>query len=116
LLPGLWPLLLAAPLSGFAGVGATAVTLTLARQRAGALAGVLWVRATAGYAAAQAGGAFALAALFAASGGAHALVFAAGLAASLLALLVAMADRDEAPRAEKDEAPRAEKRDGAGPG
>jgi len=98
LLPGLWPLLLAAPLSGFAAIGATAVTLTLARQRAGSLAGVLWVRATAGYAAAQAGGAFALAALFAASGGAHAQVFAAGLAASILALLVALADREEGSR------------------
>ncbi|NGM22951.1 YbfB/YjiJ family MFS transporter [Roseomonas stagni] len=85
-----WPaLLLAAPLGGFAGVGATAVTLVAAREVAGVQASVVWVRATAGYAIAQAGTAFALAAVFAATGDSHAAVFAAGLALSAAALVVA---------------------------
>ena len=50
-----WPaLLLAGPLGGFAGVGATAVTLAAAREIAGVQAAVVWVRATAIYAVAQA--------------------------------------------------------------
>ncbi len=89
-----WPaLLLAAPLGGFAGVGATAVTLAAAREIAGARAGVVWVRATACYAVAQAGTAFALAALFATSEESHAAVFGAGLALSAAALAVAWMGR-----------------------
>ncbi|HEV7268428.1 MAG TPA: YbfB/YjiJ family MFS transporter [Falsiroseomonas sp.] len=89
-----WPaLLLAGPLGGFAGVGATAVTLVAAREVAGAQAGVVWVRATAGYALAQAGFGFALAALFGATGDSHAAVFGVGLALSVAALAVAWADR-----------------------
>ncbi|WP_137179758.1 YbfB/YjiJ family MFS transporter [Roseomonas sp. AR75] len=86
-----WPVLaLAGPLSGFAGVGATAVTLLAAREVAGAQAGVLWVRATAAYAVAQVGFAFGLAALFAATGDSHAAVFGVGLALSIAAFAVAL--------------------------
>lgn len=89
-----WPaLLLAGPLGGFAGIGATAVTLAAARDLAGVQAGVVWIRATASYAVAQAGIAFALAALFAATGDSHAAVFGAGLAFSAAALAVAWSGR-----------------------
>lgn len=89
-----WPvLLLAAPLGGFAGIGATAVTLVAVREVAGAQAGLVWVRATAGYAVAQAGLGFALAALFGATGDSHAAVFAVGLGLSIGALVVALLDR-----------------------
>ncbi|MGG5810161.1 YbfB/YjiJ family MFS transporter [Falsiroseomonas sp. CW058] len=89
-----WPaLFLAAPLGGFAGIGATAVTLAAAREVAGAQAGVVWVRATAGYAVAQAGIGFALAGLFAATGESHAAVFGAGLALSAAAFGAAWAGR-----------------------
>lgn len=89
-----WPaLVLAGPLGGFAGVGATAVTLAAAREIAGTQAGVIWVRATALYGVAQAGLGFALAALFAATGDNHAAVFAVGLAMSLGALAVAWTGR-----------------------
>jgi predicted MFS family arabinose efflux permease len=89
-----WPaLVLAGPLSGFAGVGATAVTLVAAREVAGAQAGIIWVRATAAYAVAQVGFAFALAALFGATGDSHAAVFGVGLVLSLAALAVAWAGR-----------------------
>ncbi len=89
-----WPaLLLAGPLGGFAGVGVTAVTLAAARELAGAQAGVVWVRATALYAAAQAGMGFGLAALFAATGDSHAAVFGVGLALSAAGFGVALAHR-----------------------
>jgi len=89
-----WPaLLLAGALGGFAGIGATAVTLAAAREIAGQEAGVVWVRATAGYAVTQAGFGFALAALFAATDDSHAAVFGVGLALSLGALAVAWLDR-----------------------
>lgn len=89
-----WPaLVLAGPLSGFAGVGATAVTLVAAREVAGPQAGVIWVRATAAYAVAQVGFAFALAGLFDATDDSHAAVFGVGLALSLAALLVAWLGR-----------------------
>ncbi|MGG5820132.1 YbfB/YjiJ family MFS transporter [Falsiroseomonas sp. HW251] len=85
-----WPALaLAGPLGGFAGIGATAVTLAAAREIAGAQASVVWVRATALYGVAQVGLGFALAALFAATGDSHAAVFGVGLALSLGALAVA---------------------------
>jgi predicted MFS family arabinose efflux permease len=89
-----WPaLLVAGPLGGFAGVGATAVTLAAAREIAGAQASVVWVRATAIYAVAQAGFGFALAALFGATGDSHAAVFGVGLALSAGALWVAWQGR-----------------------
>jgi predicted MFS family arabinose efflux permease len=89
-----WPArVLAGPVSGFAGVGATAVTLVAAREVAGAQAGVIWVRATAAYAVAQVGFSFALAALFGATGDSHAAVFGVGLALSVAALAVAWAGR-----------------------
>lgn len=89
-----WPaVVLAGPLGGFAGVGATAVTLVAAREIAGAQAGVIWVRATAAYAVTQVVFAFALAALFGATGDSHAAVFGVGLAASLGALAVAWVGR-----------------------
>lgn len=90
LVPGGVPLLTTgAALAGFAGIGVTAVALAVARERAGAEAGRVWVRATASYAVAQAVVAFALAALFAATGEAHAAVFAAGLVLSAGAWAVA---------------------------
>jgi MFS family permease len=93
LLPA-WPAVAAAGfLGGFAGVGATAVTLAAARERAGPQSGVVWVRATASYAVAQAVASAALAALFAATADSHAAVFGVGLALSVLALLTAWADR-----------------------
>jgi hypothetical protein len=89
-----WPaLLLAGPLSGFAGVGATAVTLVATRELAGAQAGVIWVRLTAAYGVAQVGFAFALAALFGATGESHAAVFGVCLALSVAAFVVAWLDR-----------------------
>ncbi len=85
-----WPaLVLAAALGGFAGVGVSAVTLAWAREAAGAAAGGLWVKATIAYALAQAGAAFALAAVFGATGESHAVVFALGLLLSGLAILAA---------------------------
>jgi len=87
-----WPaLLLAAPLGGFAGIGATAVTLAAAREVAGVQAGVVWIRATACYAVAQAAVAFALAALFAATGDSHAAVFGVGLLLSAASLIASLA-------------------------
>lgn len=82
-----WPaLVLAAALGGFAGIGISAVTLAWAREAAGAAAGGLWVRVTIAYALAQAGAAFALAAVFGATGESHAVVFALGLMLSFGAL------------------------------
>jgi predicted MFS family arabinose efflux permease len=89
-----WPVLaLTGPLSGFAGVGATAVTLVAAREVAGAQASVIWVRATAAYAVTQVAFAFGLAALFGATGDSHAAVFGVSLALSLAALVVAWIGR-----------------------
>lgn len=85
-----WPaLVLAAALGGFAGVGVSAVTLAWAREAAGPAAGGLWVKATIAYALAQAGAAFALAAVFGWTGESHAVVFALGLLLSGLAILAA---------------------------
>ena len=85
-----WPALLwpGAALAGFAGVGATAVTLAMLRQAHGAASAALWARGTAGYAAAQAAMAFAMAALFAAAGGRHGTVFGLGFALSVAGLWV----------------------------
>jgi predicted MFS family arabinose efflux permease len=82
LVPGSMAVLLAAPLCGFAGVGISAVALTASREQAGPAAGLLWARATAVYAAAQAISGFALAALFRATAESHAAVFGAALLVS----------------------------------
>lgn len=87
---GSWALLLAAPLSGFSGVGLTAVTLAGAREIAGSASAVLWARATVLYALTQACTGFLLAALFRWSGDQHAAVFGAGLLLSVLGLAVAV--------------------------
>lgn len=99
LLPGVPGLVAAGLLSGMATVGVTAVALAAARERAGAEAGVLWVRVTAGFAVAQAVTGFAMAALFGATGESHAAIFAAGLVFSMLALAVAASDRATHPDA-----------------
>jgi len=88
----LWVLVPLGLVSGLAALGITTVALSAARERAGALAGVIWVRVTAGFAVAQALSGFALAALFRATDESHAAVFAAGLALSLTGLVVAWAD------------------------
>jgi predicted MFS family arabinose efflux permease len=88
----LWVLVPLGLVSGFAALGITTVALAAARERAGALAGVIWVRVTAGFAVAQAVAGFALAALFRATDESHAAVFAAGLVLSLAGLVVAWAD------------------------
>lgn len=80
----------AALLSGFSGVGISAVALGRLRGLTGAGTGRAWARATAVYAAAQAGTGYAFAWLFAAMGEAHPPVFLAGLVLSLLGLLVAL--------------------------
>jgi len=79
-------------LGGFGGIGVTAVALARARELAGPAAGVVWVRATALFALAQAGTGFLLVPLFARTGS-YAVLFAAGLALSVAALLVAISDR-----------------------
>src|SRR5262249_5245849 len=79
-------------LGGFAGLGITAVALARARELAGAAAGMVWGRATALYALAQAATGFLLVPLFAHTGS-YAALFAAGLAVSLVALLAAIPDR-----------------------
>ena len=88
----LWVLVPLGLVSGFTALGITTVALAAARERAGALAGVIWVRVTAGFAVAQAVAGFAMAALFRATDESHAAVFAAGLVLSLAGLVVAWAD------------------------
>ncbi len=78
----------AALIAGFSGVGVSAVALAALRSRAGPGAALLWPRATAGYAVAQAVTSFALAALFARVAEAHGPVFLVGLALSVAALVV----------------------------
>jgi predicted MFS family arabinose efflux permease len=92
LLQALWVLVPLGLVSGFAALGITTVALAAARERAGALAGVIWVRVTAAFAVAQALSGFALAALFRATDESHAAVFAAGLVLTLAGLVVAWAD------------------------
>lgn len=93
LLPGAAWLVVSGLLAGFAAVGVTSVALATARERAGAQAGVVWVRVTAAFAVAQAATGFAMAAIFGATGESHAAIFAVGLALSLLSLGVGVADR-----------------------
>ncbi|WP_158611638.1 YbfB/YjiJ family MFS transporter [Teichococcus wenyumeiae] len=87
---GPWALLLTAPLSGFAGLGLTAVTLAGAREIAGPASAILWARATVLYALTQAITGFLLAALFRWSGDQHAAVFGTGLLLSAIGLAVAV--------------------------
>jgi predicted MFS family arabinose efflux permease len=91
LLPVAALVLPAAATAGFAAIGVTTVTLTLAREVAEDRAAALWVRCTAAFAVVQAGLGFALAALFAATGESHAAVFGTGLGFSAAALVAAMA-------------------------
>jgi predicted MFS family arabinose efflux permease len=79
-------------LGGFGGIGVTAVALARARELAGPAAGVVWVRATAVFALAQAATGFLLVPLFAHTGS-YAFLFATGLAVSIAALLVSTRDR-----------------------
>ena len=81
---------LASLLSGFSGIGISAVALARLRAMTGTATPGHWSRATALYAAAQAVTGYALAWLFAATGNAHAAVFLAGLVLSLAGLLVAL--------------------------
>lgn len=82
--------LLGALLGGFGGVGATAVTLARAREIAGDGSGAIWQQATAAFAVSQAGASLGLALVFAKTGD-HDLLFAAGLAFSVAALLIVCA-------------------------
>ncbi|MEO3475168.1 YbfB/YjiJ family MFS transporter [Roseomonas sp. CAU 1739] len=93
LLPGVAWLVVSGLLSGVAAVGVTSVALAAARERAGAQAGVVWVRTTAAFAVAQAATGFAMAAIFGATGESHAAIFAVGLLLSVLSMAVAMVDR-----------------------
>lgn len=74
---------------GFAGVGISAVGLARARDLGGVRAGSIWGAATAAYAAAQAGTAFGLAALFA-NTGSHVALFVTCLGLSVAGLLIAL--------------------------
>lgn len=94
LLPGVSWLVVSGLLSGIAAVSVTAVTLAAARERAGALAGRIWVRTTAAFAVAQAVTGFAMAALFGLTGESHAAIFGLGLALSVVSLAVALIDRE----------------------
>jgi len=80
---------IAALLSGFSGIGISAVALARLRAATGADTARHWSRATALYAGAQALTGYALAVLFAWAGDAHAPVFLAGLVLSLAGLIVA---------------------------
>lgn len=81
---------LASLLSGFSGVGISAVALARLRSMTGPATPRHWSRATALYAGAQAATGYGLAWLFALAGDAHAPVFLAGLLLSLAGLLVAL--------------------------
>ncbi len=94
LLPGVTWLVVSGVLSGVAAVSVTAVALAAARERAGAQAGLVWVRTTAAFAVAQAATGFAMAAIFGATGESHAAIFAVGLGLSAVSLAVAVVDRE----------------------
>jgi predicted MFS family arabinose efflux permease len=96
LVPAALALRVGALLCGFAAVGVTAVALAVARERAGAAAGLVFARMTASFAVAQAVVGFALAALFAATGESHAAVFGACVGLSAAAVAVAAGDRGAA--------------------
>ncbi|WP_376096511.1 YbfB/YjiJ family MFS transporter [Roseomonas sp. CCTCC AB2023176] len=82
----------AALLSGFAGVGITAVALAGIRAAVGAATPRRWAAATALYGLLQVGVGYALAAIFAGTGGSHAAVFGVGLVLSVAGLAVAARD------------------------
>jgi len=90
LLPMPWAVLAAAGAAGFAAMGVTTVTLTVAREWAGPSAGALWVQATAVFALVQTLLGFALAALFSATGDSHLTIFSCGLLASFASLIAAI--------------------------
>ncbi len=79
----------AAAMAGFAAVGVSTVTLTVAREIAPDHAVQLWVRCTAAFGVVQTVVAFGLAALFAWAGDNHQAVFGAGLAFSLAGAVTA---------------------------
>ncbi len=83
----LWP---GALVAGFAGVGMSAVALAMLRESHGAGSAAMWARGTAVYAAAQAGAAFLLAAVFSATGERHAAVFGLGFAVSVAGMAVVL--------------------------
>ena len=85
-LPGRLALLAAAALGGFTAVGIAAAALARGRELVGPAAGAVWVRATAGFAIAQAVTGFAFAALFGHTGS-HDLIFALGLALAVAAVV-----------------------------
>lgn len=97
LLPGIAVLVPSALLGGFGGIGITAVALARARELAGPGAGLIWVRATALFAVAQAVTAFALTFLFARTGS-HDALFGAALILSIGALLVSFRRESIFPR------------------
>ncbi|MGE0222221.1 MAG: YbfB/YjiJ family MFS transporter [Acetobacteraceae bacterium] len=95
-----WLVLAAAAVAGFAAVGVSTVTLTVSRELAPEASVGVWVRCTAAFGITQTVVAFALAALFAATGESHLAVFAVGTAASCLAVASAaiLARRPRPPR------------------
>ncbi len=80
----------AALLSGFAGVGMSAVALAALRTLVGPATAARWSLATALYAATQAGVGLGLAGLFARTGESHAAVFGVGLLLSVAGLAVSL--------------------------
>ena len=84
-----WLVPIASVVAGFAAIGVTTVTLSVARELAPHQATVLWVRCTAVFGIVQTGVAFALAGLFAITAESHAAVFGTGLLFSVLALAAA---------------------------
>ncbi len=83
----IWP---AAAAAGFAAVGVSTITLSVARELAPNHAVQVWVRATAAFGVVQTVVAFGLAWLFAATGESHLAVFGAGLGFSVAAMLAAL--------------------------
>jgi len=81
-------LVVSAVLAGSTAIGSTALTLTRARELAGEGAAGLWRVNTVGFGLAQTMTGFGLAWLYAATGG-HAALFGAGLAAAVVATLLA---------------------------
>ncbi|MBR0664683.1 YbfB/YjiJ family MFS transporter [Roseomonas hellenica] len=79
----------AAGLAGFAAVGVSTVTLTLAQEIAREHAVTLWIRCSASFSVTQAIVGFLLAAAFVATAESHLVVFSAGLGLSVLAFAAA---------------------------
>jgi len=90
LLPGTPAVIASAMAAGLAAMGVTTATLIVCRELAPAQSAALWVRATAVFGVVQTAVAFALAPVFAATGESHAVIFAVGLACSLLGVCVAL--------------------------